>query len=291
LIVIREIKQTEAGPFWSLRLEALRNHPTAFGSSYEEAKDTSLEGVRERLSSNEGQFVLGAYSDDGSRLIGMVGFKRESSLKARHKAFIWGMYVTSEYRRQGVGRLLMEELLTRASAMEGLKVVILSVVTVNASAGRLYRSLGFETYGVERCALQVEGVCIDEEHMAKRLAAETGTTSDPRILEIALLSVKAGQTKAFEASFRQASAIISGMNGYVSHELRKCIEDGHKYALLVQWETLEAHTIGFRESPQYQQWRAMLHHYYDPFPVVEHYEANLLTPTNEANGEAGAREG
>jgi heme-degrading monooxygenase HmoA/ribosomal protein S18 acetylase RimI-like enzyme len=275
--MIRDIKQDEAESFWSLRLEALIQHPTAFGSSYEESKDTPMEVVRERLSGNDNQFVLGAYSGEGNRLVGMVGFKRETSLKSRHKAFIWGMYVTAEYRQQGVGRLLMEELLTRASALKDLEIVMLTVVTSNANASRLYRSLGFETYGVERCALQVDGVCIDEEHMAKRLTAEKVTSPDRRILEIALMSVKAGQTESFEASFRQASAIISSMKGYAGHELRKCVEDGHKYALLVHWETLEDHTIGFRESPQYQEWRALLHHYYDPFPVVEHYETNLLT--------------
>lgn len=275
MIVIHEMKQTEAKPFWSLRLEALLNHPTAFGSSYDEAKDTPMEVVRERLICNDNQFVLGAYSGEDNRLVGMVGCKRETSLKARHKAFIWGMYVTPEFRQLGVGRLLMEEVINRASAMVGLDIVMLTVVTSNASASRLYRSLGFETYGVERCALKVDGVCIDEAHMAKRLTAETAASTDRRILEIALLNVKAGQTESFEASFRQASAIIAGMSGYVGHELRKCVEDGNKYALLVHWETLEDHTIGFRESPQYQEWKALLHHYYDPFPVVEHYEAKL----------------
>lgn len=277
MIIIRDIQQTEVEPFWSLRLEALQSHPTAFGRSYEEAKDTPLELVRERLISNDNQFVLGAYSGESNRLVGMVGFKRETSLKMRHKAFVWGMYVTLEFRQLGVGRLLMEELLTRASRLEGLEIVMLTVVTSNVSARRLYRSLGFETYGMERCALQVDGVCIDEEHMAKRLKAETAASTDRRILEIALLNVKAGQTESFEASFRQASAIISGMNGYGGHELRKCVEDRQKYALLVHWESLEDHTIGFRESTQYQEWKALLHQYYDPFPVVEHYESNLLT--------------
>lgn len=277
MIIIRDIQLTEAESFWTLRLEALLNHPTAFGSSYEEAKETPMEVVRERMISNENQFVLGAYSGESNRLVGMVGFKRETSVKMRHKAFIWGMYVTLEYRQLGVGRLLMEELLTRASAMNGLEIVMLTVVTSNVSASRLYRSLGFETNGVERCALQVNGVCIDEEHMAKRLTAESAASTDRRILEIALLNVKSGQSESFEASFRQASAIISGIKGYTGHELRKCVEDDHKYALLVHWETLEDHTVGFRESPQYQEWKTLLHHYYDPFPVVEHYEANLLT--------------
>ncbi|GAA5533072.1 antibiotic biosynthesis monooxygenase [Deinococcus aluminii] len=91
------------------------------------------------------------------------------------------------------------------------------------------------------------------------------------VLEIAMLSVRAGQTTTFEVAFAQAQPIISGMDGYIRHELQKCLEDDHRYALLVWWETLEAHTVGFRGSPEYQEWRALLHHFYDPFPTVEHF--------------------
>ncbi|VTR44194.1 Uncharacterized protein conserved in bacteria [Actinobacillus pleuropneumoniae] len=92
------------------------------------------------------------------------------------------------------------------------------------------------------------------------------------ILEVAMLQVKPGQTSDFERSFQVASGIISKMKGYIHHELKRCLEDDHKYILLVKWETLEDHTIGFRESEEYQEWKQRLHHFYDPFPVVEHYE-------------------
>ncbi|OCT14232.1 antibiotic biosynthesis monooxygenase [Paenibacillus pectinilyticus] len=91
------------------------------------------------------------------------------------------------------------------------------------------------------------------------------------ILEVAILPVIAGKNDEFEAAFRQASAIISSMKGYISHELQTCLEDSNKYLLLVRWETLEDHTQGFRGSAEYQEWRQLLHHFYDPFPVVEHY--------------------
>lgn len=91
------------------------------------------------------------------------------------------------------------------------------------------------------------------------------------VLEVAILDVKPGQTVAFESAFAEASALIRGATGYLSHELLKCLEDDSRYALLVRWERLEDHTIGFRGSDAYQQWRALLHHFYDPFPVVEHY--------------------
>ena len=93
------------------------------------------------------------------------------------------------------------------------------------------------------------------------------------ILEVAILDVKPGQEIQFEAAFGKAEKIILSMQGYVSHQLQKCIEKGNRYILLVNWRTLEDHTVGFRESPQYQQWRALLHHFYDPFPEVEHYES------------------
>jgi heme-degrading monooxygenase HmoA len=92
------------------------------------------------------------------------------------------------------------------------------------------------------------------------------------ILEVAILNVRTGREREFEAAFAEASKIISSMKGYRSHELQRCVETKGKYVLLVRWERLEDHTMGFRQSPRYQEWKAMLHHFYDPFPTVEHYE-------------------
>jgi heme-degrading monooxygenase HmoA len=93
------------------------------------------------------------------------------------------------------------------------------------------------------------------------------------ILEVAPLNVRAGQAVQFEAAFLQAQRIISSMPGYVSHELQRCTERPDDYILLVRWQSLEAHEVGFRQSPQYQQWKQLLHHFYEPFPIVSHYEA------------------
>jgi heme-degrading monooxygenase HmoA len=68
------------------------------------------------------------------------------------------------------------------------------------------------------------------------------------ILEVAPLQVRAGQEPSFEAAFKQAQTIIASMPGYVSHELQRCVERANEYILLVQWESLEAHEIGFRQS-------------------------------------------
>lgn len=91
------------------------------------------------------------------------------------------------------------------------------------------------------------------------------------ILEVAMLDVRPGHEDAFEDAFAEASSIISSMHGYLEHELQRCIERPSRYVLLVRWETLEDHTEGFRRSPEYQRWKALLHHFYDPFPTVEHF--------------------
>jgi len=96
------------------------------------------------------------------------------------------------------------------------------------------------------------------------------------ILEVAILNVRAGTGDAFESAFREASAIIASMRGYHSHELRRCLEAPDRYLLLVHWQRLEDHTVGFRQSAEYQRWRALLHHFYDPFPTVEHYGQSLV---------------
>ncbi|HEV8262567.1 MAG TPA: antibiotic biosynthesis monooxygenase [Burkholderiales bacterium] len=91
------------------------------------------------------------------------------------------------------------------------------------------------------------------------------------ILEVAVLDVISGREVEFEAAFRRAQAIMSSMHGYRSHELHRCIETTTRYILLVRWDKLEDHTVGFRGSPGYQEWKRQLHHFYDPFPVVEHF--------------------
>ncbi|GAA3562797.1 antibiotic biosynthesis monooxygenase [Snuella lapsa] len=92
------------------------------------------------------------------------------------------------------------------------------------------------------------------------------------ILEVAILNIKEGLSEDFENNFQKAQGIISSMKGYISHELKKCLEHDNKYILLVNWESVEDHEIGFRKSVEYQEWKKMLHHFYEPFPTVEHYK-------------------
>ncbi len=95
------------------------------------------------------------------------------------------------------------------------------------------------------------------------------------ILEVAILNVRSARSREFEIAFAKASPIIASMRGYISHELHRCIEVPNRYLLLVRWQTLEDHTTGFRRSPEYDQWKQLLHHFYDPFPMVEHFKGVL----------------
>ena len=92
------------------------------------------------------------------------------------------------------------------------------------------------------------------------------------ILEHATLDVISGQASAFELAFEGAEAIIASMPGFRSIQLSRCLEREARYLLLVEWDRLEDHTEGFRGSTQYQEWKRLLHHFYEPFPTVEHYE-------------------
>ena len=92
------------------------------------------------------------------------------------------------------------------------------------------------------------------------------------ILEQAILSVLPGQESEFEIAFSEARQIIEGMSGFISLRLARGIESTSNYLLLVEWNTLEDHTEGFRQSTEYLRWKELLHHFYDPFPVVEHFK-------------------
>jgi heme-degrading monooxygenase HmoA len=92
------------------------------------------------------------------------------------------------------------------------------------------------------------------------------------ILEIATIHVKPGQGKLFEAIFPEAEKVIAASPGYISHELRRSVENSGKYILLVRWESLEAHLVGFRESPRFLKWRGLIGGFFQGPPEVEHFE-------------------
>ena len=92
------------------------------------------------------------------------------------------------------------------------------------------------------------------------------------ITEIVLLYTRKKENDLFEVAFGEAQKMISEMEGYLGHELQKCMEKENKYVLIVRWKTIEDHMERFRKSEAYKEWKKLLHHFYDPFPVVEHYK-------------------
>ncbi|MEK3888058.1 GNAT family N-acetyltransferase [Bacillus sp. FSL K6-3431] len=161
---IRILNESDALLYQEIRLSALKINPEAFGSTYEREVKFSLETVVARLKPAKDKFVLGAF-DDGVSLVGIVTFMRESSLKTGHKGNIFGMYVTPEGRGQGLGKSLMFELIRMVKNYDGLEQINLTVVSENDSAKKLYNSVGFEVYGVERKALKFNGRYFDEDLM------------------------------------------------------------------------------------------------------------------------------
>ena len=95
------------------------------------------------------------------------------------------------------------------------------------------------------------------------------------VTEHAVLQVVPGREAEFEAALARAVPLIAGATGFQSLRVERCLESPGRYLLLVRWASLEDHTVGFRGSPEYQEWRALLHHFYDPFPTVEHYATTV----------------
>lgn len=165
-MIVRQLTVEDGEIVWQLRLRALQNNPEAFGGTYEETIERGFENYIQRLRGANDSFWLGAFEDT---LIGMVGFFREEGLKDRHKGFIIGMYVTPEARGKGAGKALLIKAIARARKLVGLDQLHLAVVVTNKPAITLYRSLGFEVYGIEPRALKKDGQYWDEELMILKL--------------------------------------------------------------------------------------------------------------------------
>lgn len=164
---IRPLTEKDAARYWSLRFESLQAEPFAFGKAAEEHQATTVEATAARFREMLPDFTLGAF--DGDALIGMATFICEKGRKERHKGHIYGVYVAPSHRRRGIGRQLIDALLKKASGDPSLEQILLAVSSRQANARRLYRSFGFETFGIEPRALKIANEYVDEEHMILRL--------------------------------------------------------------------------------------------------------------------------
>lgn len=160
-VIVRLLTPADRDAFRDLREEALRLEPRAFGASSEEHGRLSPEEIAARL---RGQLVFGGF--EGEALVAIAGCYQHPQNKVRHKGLIWGVYVTPSHRGRGLARAVLEALIAEARRTEGIEQLMLSVACDNRGAARLYRSLGFTTYGVERRALKVGRDYVDEEWMA-----------------------------------------------------------------------------------------------------------------------------
>jgi ribosomal protein S18 acetylase RimI-like enzyme len=163
-MIVRRLTPADVDAYRALRLGGLRESSAAFGSTYEEEVDRPIEAVAERLAGAGGTAVYGAFDDDGT-LLGMGGVHRETKLKSRHRAGIWGMYVAPEARGRGVGRALLQALVEHARTMEGVDRLDLSLEATNTAARELYRAFGFVTWGVQPDAYRAGGQSWDAEMM------------------------------------------------------------------------------------------------------------------------------
>ncbi|MGH4120330.1 N-acetyltransferase family protein [Clostridium sp.] len=168
-MLIKVLTKVNATQFWDLRLKGLRENPEAFGASYEEELNIPINNLilkfnTEFIGPLEDNFILGAF-DENNDLVGMIGLRRERRSKMKHKASLWGMYVVSQLRQTGIGRLLLVELISKAKSIQGLEQISLGVVSSNQKAKGLYASIGFQICGLEKNALKIGQTYFDEDLM------------------------------------------------------------------------------------------------------------------------------
>jgi ribosomal protein S18 acetylase RimI-like enzyme len=152
--------------FKALRLKAIEGAPFALWPTYREEEALTAEQVQSRIEPGPHQIVFGAF--DGGRLVGIAGLRREKLEQLSHRGTIWGVAVDPQRRKEGIGKKVLQRLITHARD-EGLLQIQLAVGVENAGAQALYRSLGFQSFGIEPRAMRVGERFYDEEHMVLRL--------------------------------------------------------------------------------------------------------------------------
>lgn len=170
---VRILTVEDAVMYRELRLEALATNPTAFVTTHDDYASRPIEQVASRLEPDSDHFTLGAFLA-ADRLVGTLTFVRERAGKLRHIGNVYAMYVTPGARRQGVGQKLLTDLILRTKTVSGLEQIRLSVVEDNVPAVSLYRSVGFQTYGVEPNVMKTSDRSLSEIHMVLPLSDQVG---------------------------------------------------------------------------------------------------------------------
>jgi RimJ/RimL family protein N-acetyltransferase len=170
-IDLRRLGPEDAVAYREIRLEALADSPHNFSSTLESEQDQPLDRFAARLADD---LVLGAFS--GPRLIGVAGFYVQPRPKHRHKGMLWGMYVRPDHRAAGIGRKLVQAII--AHARQHVELLQLFVIADNMPARRLYASLGFVEYGIERNATKYQGQYHDDVLMALPLMVVTAVEAE-----------------------------------------------------------------------------------------------------------------
>ena len=173
---VRRLRPEDAPSFVALRREALESEPLAFGSSVDDDRRLSVEFVCRWLADDPEHAVFGAF--ESARLEGVVGIYRESRAKQRHKATIWGVYVTPPARRKGIASALLAAAIGHASAWPGVRQLHLSVAEVAETARRRYEAAGFRIWGREPRALQWQGKFVDDFHLVLDLDGKEADASE-----------------------------------------------------------------------------------------------------------------
>ncbi|HEY6072500.1 MAG TPA: GNAT family N-acetyltransferase [Anaerolineales bacterium] len=163
-VLIRPSKPEDGPAYRALRLEALKNHPTAFGADHDENLLHPDEHWQKRVTTDDEREAL-FFAEHEGNLIGMTGIYRESGRKAQHSAQVWGVYVRPEWRGAHIADRLIEECLSWAYR-KGIVIAMLGVSIDNEAAIRCYERCGFTKVGTWPKAIQVEGQFVDEYIMA-----------------------------------------------------------------------------------------------------------------------------
>jgi ribosomal protein S18 acetylase RimI-like enzyme len=164
---LRTLGPADAAAFQQLRLQALREDPVAFASSYEDERNTPLTVVEDRLASRPDRAIVGAF--DAGSLVGLAAWHREELRKLQHQGFVWGVYIAVTHRGCGLARRLLEVVIALARRADGIRQLDLTAYAHNTTALAVYESLGFVAYGRELGAVCINGVVHDDVHMALRL--------------------------------------------------------------------------------------------------------------------------